>query len=131
MKNIVLKRIFLELLQKLERIGEYHEELYDSAVRQALSNAIRVGFVKSTCGIQLPEKFGMHSEEGDRQVRAAIAEFIEQANVEAKQSAIERFHDRLHIVQDRSVQTPRMKRSFDDFFGYSPPELFDEFGNTR
>lgn len=126
-----MKEILRKMLDRLEAIGEDHEELFDTEVRQAMSNAILDGFVRleKNQAYKLPEYFGMFSEKANEEVKATIAHFIAEAKRRADELKICRFHDRLNAVQDESV-TSLGGNDYDEFLGHSPPEYFDETGSV-
>src|SRR5712692_9697287 len=64
--------VLLELLHRLEAIGDEHEELFDSDVREAMDAAVFYGFILPKTGYVLPDKFAMFSDEGDRLVRQTL-----------------------------------------------------------
>lgn len=118
-----------KLLERLEAIAEDHEELYDSDVRQLMSNAIVDGFVRARNEHVIPDDFGMHSAQANAGVRSALDEFVFAANEKASELGIASFHGRLAVVQNGGVRT-QQGNDYEDFFGHSRPELFDEFGNV-
>jgi len=124
-----METILKKLLDQLEAIGNDHEELFDSDVRQNMSDAIFYGFIRGRSDFIIPDDLGMFSEEANKQVKFAITTFITDANHEAKQAGIHRFHDRLNAVQNNSVDSFG-GLFYDDFLGHSRPELFDENGEV-
>jgi len=124
-----MKDILKNLLDRLEVIGEDHEELFDSDVRQNMSNAIVEGFVRHRQAYTVPDDFGMFSEEANEDVKSAIAQYITDASERAVEMGLHRFHDRLNGVQDGSVRSFG-GNDYDEFLGHSPSEFFDESGNV-
>lgn len=118
------------LLNRLESIGEDHEELYDTEVRQQMGNAIRDGFVRPRAGFMVPEQFGMLSDEANNKVRNAIIDYISQAKEKAAELGITRFHDRLAAFQNPDVQASLPGSTYEEFFGHVRPEFYDEHGNA-
>lgn len=124
-----MAELLAALLNQLAAIGEEHRELYDSAVRQAMSNAVHHGFLKPRPDYMLADKFGMRTAEGNRRVRDALAGYIAGAASAAEATGLGTFHQRLAAFQDGSVRTAR-KRDYDSFFGWANPAHFDEAGNV-
>ena len=124
-----MDRVLLELLHRLEEIGEEHEELFDSDVREAMDDVVFSGFVKPKPGYVLPDKFGMFSTEGDELVREVFLWFLPAALQSAEQAGLDTFHKRLAAVQNLEVRTEE-ENDYNDFFGWSDPALFDELGNV-
>lgn len=65
----------VRLLDAFDRLGEAHEEVYDTEVREQTFDAVYRGFLLGT-DADLPSSFGMFSDEGDAAVRAALADFL-------------------------------------------------------
>lgn len=121
--------ILKNLLDQLEGIGEDHEELFDSEVRQYMSNAIVQAFVRSQQDYSVPDNLGMFSDEANNAVKSAIVQYIADASRKADEIGLQRFHDRLLAVQDGSVRSYG-GNDYDEFLGHSQPEFFDENGNV-
>ena len=124
-----MKDALKKLLDGLDEIGSKHEELFDSDVRQNMSNAIMEGFVRQRLQYEVPQDFGMFSEAGNTAVHDAIAEYVATANEKADELGLSAFHDRLNAVQDGSVGSIN-GNDYDDFLGHSRNEFFDELGNV-
>ena len=126
-----MERILLELLCQLERLGEAHGELYDTEVRERMGDAVMEGYVRRSPQYLLPDQFGMNSAAGDARVREALAAYIERANGLAEEIGLTTFHARLAAFQDPAVRTPSDAAvDYDDLFGHTPPEWYDEAGNV-
>jgi hypothetical protein len=126
-----MDQILLELLCDLERIGQSHEELYDSEVREQMGNAVMAAFVRQTPGYVFPDQFGMFSEAANAEVRKALASYVDRAIALAAQAMLRTFHDRLRAFQDRSVRTSSaVPVDYEDLFGHTPPEWYDDGGNV-
>lgn len=124
-----MEDLLLELLHRLEVVGDAHEELFDPDVREALDDAVFNGFIKPTPGYGLPESFAMFTPEGDRAARDLLAWFLPTARKEAKQAGLNTFHKRLRAFQNIAVRTAQTN-DYNDFFGWFNPDLFDETGNV-
>ena len=123
--------ILLELLLRLEAIGNEHEELFDSEVRERMGKAIFHGFVKPMHDFQLADDFGMFSSDANAQVRFALGQYLEQANALAVNLHLNTFHQRLAAFQNDSVRTPgRVWNDSDEFFGTTNPDSYDHEGNV-
>src|SRR5262245_27167735 len=95
-----LRAALLELLESLEALGLEHEELYDSDVREQMSEAVHRGFIEPEPGYELPEEFGMFEPEGNAQVRAAISRYIVRAAARAAAIGLPEPNARLAAFQD-------------------------------
>ena len=125
-----MEQILLELLIRLEAVGDRDESLFDSVVREKMGNAVFFGFIKPLPGFVLPDDYGMPEEE-NRAIKAALGAYIEAARELAPAAGLDTFHKRLAAFQNSAVRTAEQKNDFDDFFGWSNPELFDVAGNVR
>ncbi|MEM7455420.1 MAG: hypothetical protein AAF456_13800 [Planctomycetota bacterium] len=119
----------LELLVGLESIGDQHEELYDSEVREQIGVAVMEGFVRAINGYHVPTDLGVLVPGIDAEVRVLLVRYIDAANAEAAKTGLTRFHDRLAAFQDPAVRTERGK-DYDDFFGHTPPDYYDDHGDV-
>ena len=112
-----------ELLNALEAIGEQLERLYDSDVRDAMSDAVLNGFVRENSEFRIPDDFGLHSDYGNKAVKDALEQYISRANAKASELGWSAVHVRLAAFQDSDIASED-DQFFDDFFGYVPPEDF-------
>jgi hypothetical protein len=125
-----MEQLLLELLIRLEAVGDRDESLFDTVVRERMGNAVFFGFIKPRQGFVLPDDYGMPEEE-NRAIKAALGGYIEGARALAPAAGLDTFHKRLAAFRNEAVRTAGRKNYFDDFFGWSNPELFDEAGNVR
>lgn len=124
-----MAELLAAFLNQLAAVGEQHRELYDSVVRQAMSNAVFQGFLRPLPGYVLPDEFGMKTADGNRRVREALATYIAGAWPAARGAGLTTFHQRLAAFQDSAVRTVR-KRDYESFFGWANPDDFDEAGKV-
>lgn len=125
---MTLDKLLLRLLENMELIGQHNEELFDSEVRERMGNAIMNGFVRAKAGYQVPQDLGMFSDEANYAVRSAIQSYVDEASSAAASLGIVKFHDRLAAFQNREVRTEQTKSDYDEFFGHTPPEFYNEHG---
>jgi hypothetical protein len=126
-----MESLLLELLRRLERLGDSQEELYDSEAREQIRRLVMDGFVRKTPGFIMPERLGMLSEEADRELRRTLSEYIEAANRLAEEIGLSSFHARLAAFQNRDVRTnPAIDVDYEELFGHTPPERYDEAGDV-
>lgn len=123
-----MEQLLLELMRRLEAIGERDESLYDTVVREKMGDPIFFLFVKPEPGYIMPDDYGM-SDEDNRAIKAALSDYIDRALSLGPNLGIGTFHKRLAAFQNGEVRTER-KNYYDDFFGWSNPDLFDETGDV-
>ena len=58
-----MEQLLLELLIRLETVGERDESLFDTVVREKMGDQIFYGFIKPQPGYVLPDEYGMPDEE--------------------------------------------------------------------
>ena len=125
-----MEELLRQLLNRLEGIGNDHEELYDTECREQMSDAVMKGFVRAASNYDLPHEFGLHSTEANRAVREALLEYVDRASAKASELGLSGFHDRLAAFQNSDVESDGEGSFYDDFFGYAAPEAFDALGNV-
>ena len=123
-----MEKLLLNLMRLLEAIGDRDESLYDTVVREKMGDPIFYLFVKPKPDYAMPDDYGM-SNEDNRAIKTALKEYIEGALALAPKLGLDTFHKRLAAFQNGEVRTEQTNY-FDDFFGWSNPELFDEAGNV-
>lgn len=112
-----MEGILLRLLIDLESVGASHEEVYDTAVREEMGEAIDRSFIKPEDGYVLPRTFGMFSDDGNARVRVALQRYIHAAAEEAKKRRLDTPKKRLAAFQNWDVVTPGEGNHYDNFFG--------------
>ena len=104
------------LMSRLELVANEHPELFDTQVRESLSEALAcVAFSNSAAQVEsIGCDFGMYSNDGNQAIRSALMAFLEKAilNVEFRAISSE---DRLDHLQSLHVTTMK-NLTFDDFF---------------
>ena len=118
------------LLDRLDAVAEQHGEVSDTAVRDAISEAVFDGFLRPSSGFALPDRYAMFSEEGDLLVKRALAEFLPAANHRAAEAGLSTFHGRLSALQDGDDRSADGSY-FDDYLGWADPEDYDASGAVR
>ena len=124
-----MEQLLLELLIRLEAVGEQDESLFDTVVREKMGDPVFYGFIKPEPGYVLPDDYAMPDEK-NRLIKAALLAYIEGARSLAPDLGLDSFHKRLAAFQNSAVRTEQ-KNDYDDFFGWMNPHLFDEGGNVK
>jgi hypothetical protein len=114
----VMKKALKQLIDALDEVFAEHEEVGDTAVRQFMFDAVHEAFVVPKVGYELPEKFGMFSEEGDEQVRAALERFLSHQEVIDAAKKLKTSQARLDAFQDGDVESSD-GNTYDEYFGYA------------
>ena len=124
-----MDRILIELLDSLDRIGQTHDEIYDTVCREKMSEPIFFLFIKPDSNYVMPDDFGLKSNDSNLAVRHAIQNYVEQARTIASNIGLDSFHKRLAAFQNCEIHSTIERNYYDDFFGWSDPERFDENGD--
>lgn len=124
-----IRECLFDLLTNLERIGDDHEELFDSEVREQAGNVLMDLFVRQAIDCEIPVSLGMSNDQGNAVLRAAIMQFVDCATPICDAYGVAGFHDRLSLLQDNAVLTIA-GNDYDDFIGHSPPDWYDADGNV-
>jgi hypothetical protein len=118
------------LLDALDIVGVAHGEIYDTVCREKMSDPIFFLFIKPQADYVISDDFGLNTDDANRQVKAAITRYIQDASELAQREGLVRFHARLAAFQNESLASTNFKNYFDDFFGWMNPSDFDRDGNV-
>jgi len=113
-----MEKLLRKLLEDLEAIEEEHEEVGDTAVREALRAAIHDGFINAKAGFRLGDDFEMYTAKGNKRVKAALRRFLERAPRVAREEGLDTPRARLDAFQNRDVESAG-GNYYDDYFGYA------------
>jgi hypothetical protein len=111
-----MKNALKQLIDSLDAIFADHEELGDTAVRNFMFDAVHQSFIIPQPDYELPEDFGMFSEEGNRKVRAALKKFLAHPEVVAAASRLRTPKERLDAFQDADVESSD-GNIYEEYFG--------------
>src|SRR5262249_20076742 len=109
-----MEQLLLELLTRLEAVGDRDESLFDTEVRARIGFTVFLGFIKPKPGYVLPDDYGM-SDEDNREIKAALAAYIEGARALAPALGLDSFHKRLAAFQNDEVHTEQGNK-YDEFY---------------
>lgn len=113
-----LDAALLELLTSLEKIGDTHEELYDTEVREAMSDVVFRAFIKPEPGYRAPDDFGLEGHAANQEVRDALETYASRASARATQLGWNDPRARNRAFQNESIESAG-GQYFDDFFGWA------------
>jgi hypothetical protein len=122
-----MDELLLQLLKRLEEVGERHGEIYSTVCRDLMREAVHDGFLQPVDNFSLPTEFGLASGAADEEVRNALAQYLAAATTKANDLGLP-FLGRLEALQNPNVITER-GTTYDLFFGYTPPTDFTESGD--
>jgi len=108
-----VERHLATLLNRLEEIGEEHEEMYDTECREKMSEALFTSFVYNKEGYTLATDFGFYEAEGNKEVGEALRVYIDVMKILTIESTEE---ERMDMIEDYEVESNE-GQTFDDFFG--------------
>ena len=110
--RILMQALLLELLIGLEQIGNDHEDLYDSEVRERIGNAVMEGFVRCIPDYAIRPDLGLFQPEANAAVSELIVQYVDAANALAADKDIVAFHDRLAAFQNLNSRTIKASKGF-------------------
>jgi hypothetical protein len=113
-----MKKALKQLLNALDKVFEEHEEVGDTAVRQFMYDAVHKSFIVPQPGYQLPDDFGMFSDDGNKKVRVALARFLAHPDLAAAAKKLKTPRERLDAFQDVEVESSEGNTQ-DEYFGYA------------
>ena len=113
-----MDNLLKELMESLEAIGNEHQEMYDTAVREAMTESILDGFVKPKPNFVLGEEFGVYEDEGNQKIKAALNTYISAATLRAAEIGLNSPTERLAAFQNDEIHTDEEANYPDDFFGW-------------
>lgn len=122
-----MRRAMLDLLARLQRVGERHEELGDSDVAEAMTLAIHDCFLRPVPRGEMTRDFRLATATGNRQVCMALMRYVGAVLPIAHRLKLA-FHQRLAIFQDPNVTWGDQEIGVNDFFRYTPPGSYDKNG---
>lgn len=110
----LVQESLVHFMDRLEAIGEEHGEIYDTAVREALFNAVWEGFVEYNMAFD-PEQptYGMYTPEGQQAVRRIVLPLLEELREAAGHMSPD---ERQNLVWDYSVRSSN-GLTIDEFLG--------------
>jgi hypothetical protein len=113
-----MKKALKQLINALDKMFETHEEVGDTAVREAMYEALHKSFINPVEGYTLPDEFGMFSPGGDKKVRAALVKFLAHPEVVAAGKDLKTPKERLSAFQDGDVESSE-GNNYDEYFGHA------------
>jgi hypothetical protein len=86
----------------LESLGEAHEEMDDSEVREQMFAAVARTFLNPTPGFALPTDFGLSDARANAAVRAALQTYIDTMSVAATHLGLDTPEQRSPLSRTRT-----------------------------
>ena len=106
------------LLEDLGIIAEEHEEVFDTDVRERLSEAAERLVIRREPGYRVPEDLGMFSDEGNRRLRETLESDFERLNQVFDVFELDTEAKRRASFYNPKVRSDEDGYSVDDFFGH-------------
>jgi hypothetical protein len=125
-----MDELLRNLLDALDVVGVAHGEIYDTVCREKMSDPIFFLFIKPQADYVISDDFGLNTDDANRQVKAAITRYIQDASEHAHKVGFNEFHQRLAAFQNGDVESTIARNYFDDYFGWMNPSDFDPDGNV-
>ncbi|MBL4868464.1 MAG: hypothetical protein JKY67_19025 [Pseudomonadales bacterium] len=112
-----MEQVLKRLLDRLDLISEENAEILDSDVRLQLSDALFNCYIDPIDDYDLPDNFGLFTDEGNQKVRVALKSFVDDAIPLAIQLKLITPDDKLGEFQNDDVESS-IGSVYDDYFGY-------------
>lgn len=112
------------LLDALDVISEAHGEIYDTAVRDRLSEAISKRFIEPDPNFRLPRSFAMFTAGGNRAIRPALEAFLNSPEVQKAAQNLKTARERLDAFQDITIKSG-LGKTYDEYFGHADSQSSD------
>jgi len=113
-----IERELYSMLLKLDEIGEAHDEIGDTEVRDLLGSLVRSHFIKGEKLDSVPTSLGMFSKEADEKVRAVLTVFFTSVLGRLDEESLNTPQKRFAAFQDTSIRTDVGKSDYEEFFGH-------------
>jgi hypothetical protein len=101
-----VEQLLIDLMRRLETIGDHDRSLYDTVVREKMCDPIFYLFIKPKPDYIMPDDYGM-SGEANRVIKGALRDYVEGALALAPSLGLDTFHKRLAAFQNETVRTDR------------------------
>ena len=112
-----MEQVLKNLLNQLDLISEENAEILDSDVRVQLSDALFNCYFDPIDDYDLPDDFGLFSDEGNQSLRAALKSFVNDAIAVAIQLNLKTPEEKLGEFQNDNVES-NLGSVYDDYFGF-------------
>jgi hypothetical protein len=123
-KKRIIKKALSQFLTALDAIGEKHREFGDRPIRERMTDAINLGFIKLQRRYKLPATFGMFSDQGNQLVRDALETFLAHPEVVAAGKKLKTPEERLNAFQDHDAKSAKGNSFFWYFGSCNSPKAF-------
>jgi hypothetical protein len=123
-----MRELLLELQRRLAALAEAHPEVHDTDSREAILEAIEVGFLQAKPGYDIPQQYRMFSWQADRDVTYLMEWFIPAARQAAEDAGLNTFHQRLQAVQNLGEELAEVQMVLFDAFD---PDDYTPSGQRR
>lgn len=107
-----------QLLNSLDKIGKINDEIGDTDVREKMSKAIHRTFIEPVGSYELPDEFGMFSDEANRLVKSALESFLNSVIPKIGSAGLASENERMNAFQDDDIESSE-GMYYDDYFGYA------------
>jgi hypothetical protein len=103
------------LLNELESVEHDYPEIYSEDCAMQMRDAILSGFILQKEGYVLPQRFGLHDDDGNQTLHLALTRYVERVSALAVGLNVTTPQERLEMFQDKNVVSFHQKR-VDIFF---------------
>ena len=115
-----VRALLVEFMDRLESIGEDHEELYDTDVRERMGEVIDNLLISPTGSTEIPADMGMFSAEGNRRVVDALRHYLDRAVPRAEELGLDAAARSAAVWDGDAISAAGS--SVDEFLGWRDPD---------
>lgn len=111
-----MRDALIRFLDALEAIGERHEEVYDTDVRERLAAAIEGNLITPSGPIDVPSNLGMFDDEANQRVGAALQAYLTDVRRQADELGLDETARRAAVWDPDATSTSGA--TVDEFLGW-------------
>jgi hypothetical protein len=119
-----MRELLLALMRKLEAIEAKYGDLPPA---EFMGSVVFQSYFRPEPGYELPDDYGMSSEEANKEVKDALAAYVTAARLQAPEEGRVTFQQRLAAFQNSGVVTEN-GGTYDEFFGVFARGMYTEDG---
>jgi hypothetical protein len=114
--STAMREPLVRLLDAMEAIGNDHEEIFDTDVRERVGDVIERSLVTQIDTVSVPADLGMFSDDGNEQLRSVLERYLTDATQIAGALGLDESARRSAVWDEEAASTSGL--SVDEFLGW-------------